>query len=57
MPRDRVGVLFQELQASLVVGSSVNKVNFWESLGRTRRYVNVVTAKVAAKFQRLLNGN
>jgi hypothetical protein len=57
VPRDGVGVLFQKLQAGLVVSASVNEVDFWESLGCTRRYVDVMTTKVTAKFQRLLNGD
>lgn len=56
MPRHRVCVFVQEcLQKRVVIGAAVDEVDFGKALGGTRGRVDVVTAKVAAKFQSFID--
>lgn len=56
MPRHGVCVFVQEcLQKGVVVCAAVDEVDFWKALGSAGCRVDVVTAKVAAKFQGFIN--
>lgn len=50
MPGDGVGALGQEFGSASVIGTSVHEVDLWEALGCSRGLVDVMSAKVAAKF-------
>ena len=56
MPGDGVGAGFEELGAVAVVGAAEDEVDFGVALGSTRGRVDVVTAKVAAKFKSFIDG-
>jgi hypothetical protein len=57
MPRHRVCMFVQEcLQKGVVVGAAVDEVDFGKALGGTGGRVDMVTAKVAAKFQGFVDG-
>ena len=56
MPCHRVGVCGEKLGARSVVGTAVNQVNFGEALGSTRGLVDMVAAKVGAKFDGFVDG-
>lgn len=56
VPCHRVGVLLQELETRLVVGAAVDEMDLREAPRRAGRRVDVVSAKVAAELEGLLNG-
>lgn len=56
VPCHRVGVLLEELEAGLVVGAAVDEMDLREPPGRAGGRVDVVSAKVAAELEGLLDG-
>lgn len=56
MPNDRVGAGGQEFRATSVLGTTVHEVDFGVALGSAGGLVDVVTAKVAAQLQGLVDG-
>lgn len=56
VPNDRVGAGGQEFRATSVLGTTVHEVDFGVALGSAGGLVDVVTAKVAAQLQGLVDG-
>lgn len=56
MPRDGAGALLEEGLVAAVAGAAVHEVNLGMSGRRATGRVDVVTAKVATKFEGLFDG-
>lgn len=55
VPCHGVGMTFQELRTAAVLGSTMDKMDFRETLRSARGLMNMVTAEVAAEFDGLVN--
>lgn len=53
MPGHRAGSGLEVVQVALVVDTTVDEVNLGIVLGRARGWVDVVSAKVPAKLERI----
>lgn len=56
MPGNRIGAVVEELAERLIVGASMDKMNFRESVGSTAGGMDVQPAEIFDKFQSLING-